>query len=516
MLNLAVVLEDSARQSPDKTAVIAGSVQLTFQQMNQAANRIASGLASKGIGPGDKVAMSVPNLPFFPMVYYGILKTGATVVPLNVLFKKEEITYHLNDSQAVAYFCFQGTPALPMGEMGKAGFEGAEGCAHFWMITADGKPLADGTPTLGELMASGADSFETACTQPTDTAVILYTSGTTGQPKGAELTHHSILLNAMMSKDIMVGRRDDIHLVCLPLFHSFGQVCQMNQAMFAGATQVYLPRFEAQAAWDLLVGENVTVFCGVPTMYWALLHQTSASDDDLKKVASTLRICCSGGAPMPVEIMKDFEKAFDVPILEGYGLSETSPVATFSRTDMPRKPGSVGVPIWGVEVKIFDAEDKEVGVGESGEIAIRGHNVMKGYYRRPDATANAIRDSWFRTGDVGKLDEDGYLYIVDRVKDMIIRGGFNVYPRELEEVLLEHPGVSLAAVIGVPDMEHGEEVKAFVVPKDGHVLDPEAVIAWTRERMAAYKYPRFVEVRSQLPMTATGKILKTQLRQEET
>jgi long-chain acyl-CoA synthetase len=275
-----------------------------------------------------------------------------------------------------------------------------------------------------------------------------------------------------------------------------------------------LPRFDPEAALAIMERDNVTIFAGVPTMYWAMLNHPGADKFDLKKIAKNLRLAASGGSAMPVEVMKAFEKKFNVSILEGYGLSETSPVATFNRMDRERKPGSVGIPVWGVEVRIVDEMDKAVGVDELGEIVIRGHNVMKGYYGKAKETAEAFRSGWFHSGDIGRMDEDGYIYIVDRVKDMIIRGGFNVYPREVEEVLMTHPAVSLAAVIGVPDEQYGEEVKAFVVLKAGASASPDEIVAWSKENMAGYKYPRFVELRDTLPMNATGKILKIELRNQ--
>ena len=285
----------------------------------------------------------------------------------------------------------------------------------------------------------------------------------------------------------------------------------MNTGLLAGMTSVLMARFEPEEALRLMAERSVTVFAGVPTMYWALLN-TEAEGVDLDGLAKNLRLAVSGGAALPVQVLREFEERFEVPILEGYGLSETSPVASFNHLDRERKPGSVGTPIWGVEMRIVDAEDNELPVGESGEIVIRGHNVMKGYYRRPEANAEALRGGWFHTGDVGILDEDGYFYIVDRTKDMIIRGGFNVYPREIEEVLMTHPAISLAAVLGVPDPEHGEEIKAFIVPVPGREPTSSEIIAWSKEQLAAYKYPRIIEFRGSLPMTATGKILKKELR----
>ncbi|RME42344.1 MAG: long-chain fatty acid--CoA ligase [Caldilineae bacterium] len=516
MLNLSVILEASARRYPGKTAVVFDEVRLSYAQLNAAANQVANGLAKRGIGMGDKVALSCPNLPYFPIVYYGILKTGATVVPLNVLLKRREIAYHLDDCDAKAYFCFQGTPQLPMGEEGNAGFSQVDKCEHFFMITAD--PAApspiEGTTTLGMLMHNQPPTFDTVQTSTEDTAVILYTSGTTGKPKGAELTHFNMFFNAVISTQLVDLGKDEISLIVLPLFHSFGQTVQMNATVYGSGTMVLLPRFDPDAVLAAMEKENVTIFCGVPTMYWALLNHPGANKYDLDKIARNLRVCGSGGAALPVEVLKDFEKRFNVPILEGYGLSETSPVASFNHLDRPRKPGSIGTPVWGVEMKVVDENDNELPPGEPGEVVIRGHNVMKGYYNRPEVNKEVMRGGWFHTGDVAKTDEDGYFYIVDRLKDMIIRGGFNVYPREIEEVLMTHPAISLAAVIGVPDEEYGEEIKAFVVLKAGASATPEEIVAWSKQNMAAYKYPRLVEIRDTLPMNATGKILKTQLRAE--
>ena len=286
----------------------------------------------------------------------------------------------------------------------------------------------------------------------------------------------------------------------------------MNAGFYTGATLSLLPRFDAGAALGIMQRDNVTFFAGVPTMYWAILNHPDAEKFDLKHISENLRLSVSGGAAMPLDVMQAFEEKFSVKILEGYGLSETSPVASFNRLDRERKPGSVGLPVWGIDIRILDELDKEVPQGELGEILIRGHNVMKGYYNRPEASADAFRGGWFHTGDIGRADEEGYIYIVDRVKDMVIRGGFNVYPREVEEVLMSHPQVSLAAVIGTPDQQYGEEIKAFIVPVAEASISEEELVAWSKETMADYKYPRIIEFRDTLPMNATGKILKTELR----
>ena len=515
MLNLAAVLEGSARTFADREGVVLGTTRLSYVAINAAANQVANLLVAKGIEPGDRVALSCPNLPWFPIVYFGILKAGAVVVPLNVLLKHEEIAYHLDDAQVRAYFCFEGNTDLPMGAEGWAAFGKAGNCEHFFLITADpatASPIA-GAQTLGPAINSRPAEFDTCQTEPTDTAVILYTSGTTGRPKGAELTHANILLNAYALMRLFGEHPQghDVTLVVLPLFHTFGQTVQMILGFLQAATLVFLPRFEARAALALMESERVTCFAGVPTMYWGLLNALEDSVD-VDAIASRLRRAVSGGAALPAEIQSEFRRRFGVQILEGYGLSETSPVATFSRPDMPIKVGSIGIPIWGVEVKLIDADWKEIaGADQVGEIAIRGHNIMKGYFNRPEATAACIHDGWFRTGDLGKRDADGAYYIVDRSKDMIIRGGFNVYPREVEELMITHPAVSLVAVVGIPNGEYGEEIKAFVIPAPDAEINERELIDWTRERIAAYKYPRIIEFRDALPMTASGKILKREL-----
>jgi long-chain acyl-CoA synthetase len=515
MLNIATNLERNAELLPGKIAVYFADKTFTYAQLNAAANQVANGLKSLGIGKGDKVVLSCPNLPYFPIVYYGVLKAGAVVVPINVLLKAPEIAYLLKDSEAKAFFCFEGTPELPMGAEGHAGFKEAGTCPNFFMITADPtRPAAiDGVRTLGMLMKGQPPTGSAAVTDANDTAVILYTSGTTGKPKGAELTHANVAMNVFVCHGLLRQAADDVHLVVLPLFHSFGQTVQLNGGLMAGASLVLLPRFDPDAAFKAMQAHKVTIFAGVPTMYIALLNLPGAAERyDLKSIASVLRLGVSGGAAMPVEVMSQFEERFSISILEGYGLSETSPVATFSFLDFDRIPGSVGKAVWGTEVRVVDQTGAPVPAGPEGEIVVRGHNVMKGYYNRPEATAEAIRDGWFHTGDIGKMDDNGNFYIVDRLKDMIIRGGFNVYPRELEEVLMTHDAVAQVAVIGVPHQTHGEEVKAFVVLKPGKTATAESIIAWGKERMASYKYPRVVEIVAALPMTATGKILKRELR----
>ena len=516
--NLAALLEDSTSNYPDRDAIVLGDVRLSYPQLNGAANQVANLLASVGIQKGDRVALMCPNLPYFSVVYFGILKAGATVVPLNVLLKAREVTYHLQDSGAKALFAFEGTPELAIGQEANAGAKAAD-VSNVFLITAD--PAAEspieGVATLGQGIAGQPPTFETVETDEDDTAVILYTSGTTGQPKGAELRHRNMRDNALLGTALFGAdaSKPDTYLAVLPLFHAFGQTVVQNGGIAYGATIVLLPRFEPRAALGLLLKEKVSFFAGVPTMYWGLL---GALDDtiDVEEIRRNLRVAVAGGSALPVEVHHEVEKRFGVTILEGYGLSETSPVASFSVYGAPVRVGSIGVPVPGTEMSLIDPtswEQIEWTPDAIGEIAIKGHNVFKGYLGRPEATAEAISpDGWFRSGDLGKRDEDGWYYIVDRAKELIIRGGFNVYPREIEEVLLTHPAISLAAVIGVPHDSHGEEIKAVVILKAGVSVTPEEIVAWSKENMASYKYPRIVEIVDALPMTATGKILKRELK----
>lgn len=500
--HLASLLENSADTYPERTAVVFGDTNLTYTQVNDAANQVANLLVERGVKPGDKVALSCLNLPFFPIIYFGILKAGATVVPLNVLLKTREVAYHLDDSGAVAYFAFEGTAALPIGDTAR---EAVDGTDVTLVVFGDGPaPWSRQSP-----------AFERVERNDDDTAVILYTSGTTGQPKGAELRHRNMLHTALSGEDMYGANADrpDTYLCVLPLFHAFGQTVIQNAAFAFGGTVVLLPRFEAKSAIGLMLREKVTFFAGVPTMYWGLLGALTP-DVPIEEIAANLRVAAAGGAALPVEVHKNFKDRFGVTILEGYGLSETSAIASFSVYGEEPRVGSIGKPILGVEMKLINNDWSEVPPGDPdaiGEIAIKGPNIMKCYHGRPEATAEAMKDGWFRSGDLAKKNGEDYYYVVDRSKDMIIRGGYNVYPRELEEVLMTHPAISLVAVVGVPHDSHGEEIKAVVVAEPGVEVTADELVRWGRERFAAYKYPRFVEFRDTLPMTSTGKILKREL-----
>ncbi len=495
-LNLGTILSTAARERPEHAAIRLNDRVVSYAELERAALGVAASLHSRGLAPGDHVAVMIPNVPEFTIAYFGILYAGCTVVPLNVLLSAPEVTYHLQDSEAkllIAHPLFA-DPATKGAEGG--------GVPVVW-----GGGEVPGAPSLTEL-AEARPAPGPQQTREDDTAVILYTSGTTGKPKGAELTHTNLLLNcAAVIPRLMPLAGDDVALGTLPLFHSFGQTCIQNASIAAGATVTLLPRFTPQDAFEIMQRDRVTLFAGVPTMYFALLNHEGGEKYDL----SSLRYCLTGGAAMPVEVMRAFEEKYPVKILEGYGLSETSPVASFNMLDKPRKPGSIGYPVWGVDLCVLDDKDQPVADGETGEICIRGHNIMKGYWKRPEATEEAIRNGWFHSGDIGVRDPEGCFRIVDRKKDMIIRGGFNVYPREIEEVLYAHPAIVEAAVIGVQHESHGEEVKAVVVLAPRHELTAEELIAYTRERLAAYKYPRLVQFVESLPKGPTGKILKREL-----
>lgn len=514
MSNLADFLYRNAAVYPDKTAIVFGNLRVSYQALTSAAASIGKGLRKKGIKPGDRVAMSCPNLPQFLMVYYGILSAGAVVVPLNILLKPKEIAYHLTDSQAVAFLCFEGSDQLPLGKFGLEAFNQVKSCQHFFAITGD--LLMEnwqGQSTLATLLSSDPleDPQERAAD---DTAAILYTSGTTGKPKGAELTHHNLTMNALICSAILATDINDTHLVAMPLFHTFAQTGHMLHAVTSASTMVLMVRFDAETTLKLLAQENITFFAGVPTMYIALNATVDLlTDSHRQTIMGRLRLCISGGGPMPLEVLKTFEANFKVTVLEGYGLSETSPVACFNSLDQKRIPGSIGRPVPGVSLRIVDEDDNAVPQGHDGELAIRGHNVMKGYFNKPEQTAEVVKNGWFHTGDIARCDEAGNYYIVDRKKDLIIRGGFNVYPREVEEVLLAHPDIMQAAVIGVPDDYYVEEVMACLILHEGRELSPELVKTWSRQQLGDYKYPRYVRIFEEFPLSATGKILKRELRE---
>jgi long-chain acyl-CoA synthetase len=502
--NLATMLRESADAHPDKALVHISDLTFSYAQVDEISGRLASSLLGLGLERGDKVAVQLPNLPQFLFTYFGILKAGLVMVPLNPLLRAPEVAYHLQDSDAKVLVTFE--------MFAEEAFKGAQqvGGVTTYVVNMPGNDQRpEGTKHYDELYFAD-DTRDITPTDADDTAVLLYTSGTTGKPKGAELTHFNLFMNCTVAGELFEFRDDDIGVGVLPLFHVFGLSSVLNTSVRYGGTVVLIPRFELEPVVDAIEKHRCTIFSGVPTMYFGLLQMDLTGRD-----LSSLRVGVSGGAAIPGETIRAFEDKFPgVVILEGYGLSESSSTTTFNINAEQRKILSIGKPIWGVSVRVVDDNGKELPPGPDnvGEIVIRGHNIMKGYYNKPEATAEAFKDGWFHTGDLAYKDEDGFFFIVDRKKDLVIRGGYNVYPREVEEVLFEHPAIAEAAVIGKPDDKLGEEVVAIVALKQGADATPEDITAYCKERLAAYKYPREVRIVPELPKGPTGKILKKELR----
>ncbi|MCW2653822.1 MAG: acyl-CoA synthetase (AMP-forming)/AMP-acid ligase [Mycobacterium sp.] len=494
MSNLALNLVASAARIPGRIAAITDEHAMTYAELDIASARLATLLEREGIGVGDRVGVMLPNIAAAPIAYYGIWRMGAIVVPMNPLMQGREVQFYLSNTGAKALI---GPP-----EFAGAATDGAESAGvKLWLV--DDAELSRLTAALPEFggPVERADS---------DTAVVLHTSGTTGTPKGAELTHGSLGSN----RDVIVTRLliltdDDVVLACLPLFHVFGMTCAMNAAIAAGAGLSLMARFEPAKAIERIRRDRVTVLEAVPTMYSALM---SVADQFPAEATASLRTCVSGGAALPVAVLNDLEKTFDAMILEGYGLSETSPAVTFNHPDAERRPGSIGTPIEGVQVRLVDEDGNRVPTGTPGEIQVKGPNVMKGYWNLPDATDEAFKDGWFSTGDIAVVDSDGYYYVVDRKKDLIIRGGYNVYPREVEEALYEHAAVAAVAVIGIPHESLGEEVGAAVVLKAGATAELDELRQFVKGRVAAYKYPRRIWFVDTLPTGPTGKLLRREVK----
>jgi long-chain acyl-CoA synthetase len=499
MLNLAVILRESAGTRPDAPALISDRGVVSYAELDARSDAVAAGLAARGVGPGTAVALQLPNIPEFPIAYYGILKAGAVVVPLNVQLRAPEVAYQLADSAARTLITWAGAAA-----------EAAKGAAEAGLgdLYVVGAP--DGAArSFDELTAAVTEPMPLCEREPGDTAAIVYTSGTTGVPKGAELTHFQLFMNADIPGRLFDIRPDDVVLTALPLFHVFGMSSAMNLAIRFGAALSLVPRFVPDRVLATIERDRATIFDGVPTMFGALLAQAEAGGYD----TSSLRVCVSGGDAIPAHVLDAFEQRFGVPILEGYGMTETASTITSNLSPEDRRVYSVGRPVWGVEVQVWDDNDRRLPPGRPnvGELVTRGYHTMRGYRGHPAATADAFRGGWFHTGDLGYQDPDGFVYIVDRKKELIIRGGYNVYPREVEEVLYRHPEVAQAAVVGVPDARLGQEVKAFVVPVNGRCPTTEQIIEYCREQLAAYKCPRIVEFRAQLPLSAAGKVAKKEL-----
>jgi long-chain acyl-CoA synthetase len=492
MTNLARNLVATTETHGGRAAIRLDETVMTFDELMDAAKRVAGLLRDRGVGVGDRIGLVLPNVPQFPVLFYGAAIAGAVVVPMNPLLKAREVRYYLEDSGAVLVFAWH--------QMAEEVRTGAEQLDVDCMVVD--------TDDFSDLLAEHEPAKEVVDRDDDDTVVLLYTSGTTGRPKGAELTHANLATNAALSAETLITLQpEDVVMGCLPLFHCFGLTCGLNATVLSGSCLTLLPRFDPVKALQIIGRDRVTVFEGVPTMYSAMLHAPDAEQFDV----SSLRTCISGGSAMPVEVMRGFEERFGCMVLEGYGLSETSPVASFNHPDQERKPGSIGVPVREVQMRVVDDDGKEVPPGEVGEVAISGPNVMKGYWGRAEATADAVKDGWFHTGDMARTDDDGYYFIVDRKKDLIIRGGYNVYPREIEDALYEHGAVAEVAAVGVPHAELGEEVGAAVALKPGASATEDELRAFAKERLAAYKYPRHLWIVDSLPKGPTGKILRREI-----
>jgi long-chain acyl-CoA synthetase len=491
MTNFAEKVPAAAAEDPEHPAVKLDDIVMSYGVLNAATAGAAGFLREKGVREGDRVGMQLPNVPYFPIVYFGALRLGAIVVPMNPLLKEKEVAYHLSDSGAKVMVGWH--------QFAQPAQVGSEEAGAEAVIAAPGE---------FEQLLGAAQPFEDVVERADDEpAVIIYTSGTTGTPKGAALTHKNLISGAEVARELVDAGPDSVAVTTLPLFHVFGMNSLMNVAVQARGTMTLVPRFSPEKILEVIERDKATTFGGVPTMYAALLHHPDRERYDV----SSLDLCVSGGSPMPVEVLRGFDEAFGTKVLEGYGLSETTGMGTFNQPDRERKPGSIGVPVGDTEIRLVDEDDEDVPEGEPGELVMRGSFVMSGYWNRDEATDEVMRGGWFHTGDIATLDEDGYYFIVDRKKDLIIRGGYNVYPRELEEVLYEHEAVREAAVLGVPHPDLGEEVGAAVAVREGTSVDPEELREYMKQRVAAYKYPRVIWLVEELPKGPTGKIIKREI-----
>ncbi len=512
---MASIVTESARRFPQEAALIQDGKIWTYRDLKSQVLSFATYLKSRGIVQGDRIALMCGNRPEFTISYFGILAAGATIVSLNNRLVADEVTYQLDHSTAVG--AIGDGESLPILLEAMSRLE-----TRHWILQAAFDPTerierSEHIPVLGEVINEQSSAPGFISTRPDDTAVVMYTSGTTGHPKGTELTHFNLWENARICSERVFARNEydlcplgpgHVAMAALPLFHSFGQTCVQNALLFNGGAITYLRRFDPMKMVRIIARDHVTVLNAVPTIFSALVHSKGLDPALLK----TLQYGISGGAALPLDTRRAFKEKFGVTIQEGYGLTETSPVASVQRQWLPCKTGSIGRPITGVEMKIFDSNNQEVAPGVEGEVVIRGHNVMKGYLKNPEATAQAMRSGWFHSGDIGHMDLDGDFFIVDRKRDLIIRGGFNVYPREVEEVLYNHPDIIEASVIGIPDYHYGEEVKAVVALRNGTQTTAQQIITYCKAHVAAYKYPRIIEFVAELPKGSTGKILKREIK----
>jgi long-chain acyl-CoA synthetase len=498
-MNLGQLLIDSAARRPDHPAVIFGDRQATYSDLDRRTDALAWGLKERGLGPGDIAVLMMPNSIDWITAYYALAKLGAVVLPVNFLYRTEELAHIFRDSGARAFIGrpdhlkYAGPLVLQSGQ--------------FDLTLTSGGETPQGFESLEGLFLDRGP-FPVYDARDDDTLAVIYTSGTTGLAKGAMLTHHSLGSNARTVADMRYTESHDVCLGVLPLFHIYGQTSTLNASLYLGLTIRLWEHFDAEEAFTAIEKEESSILIAVPTIFNRLAEMAAHAPP----VRSSLRFCVSGGASLPVEVLRRFEKAFHVTIYEGYGLTECSPVCVENPYGRPTKPGSIGVPIPGFEARIVDEKDQDMPGGQVGELIVRGPGVMKGYLNQPEATAETLRGGWLHTGDLALQDEDGYIFIVDRKKEMIIRGGYNVYPREIEEVLYGHPAVLECAVVGMPHPDLGEEVAAVIVLRPGVSAMPEEIRDYVKEKVAPYKYPRVVRFVPELPKTDTGKILKRRIR----
>nr|WP_263328400.1 fatty acid--CoA ligase family protein [Neobacillus sp. Marseille-Q6967] len=515
-MNITKQFHETAQQNADKTAFYFMGKGTSYGELDAAITKFASGLEKLGVQPGDHVALLLGNSPHFVIGLYGALRLGATVIPVNPIYTADEIGYILNNGDVKVVVALD--MAIPLAEQVHHQLPkvkqfvfcetGENGLSQY---NIENLSLYPKMKSFTDVVASGELSFHGPELRDDDTAIILYTSGTTGKPKGAMLTHKNLYSNASDVGDYLKMSDQDRVITTLPMFHVFCLTVALNAPLLKGATLLIAPRFSPKEIFDLAKTYEATIFAGVPTMYNFLYQLPEGNPEDFK----SLRLCVSGGASLPVALLNNFEKKFNVRVSEGYGLSEASPVTCFNPLDRPRKAGSIGTSILHVENKIVNELGEEVPVGEVGELIVCGPNVMKGYYKMPEETAAAIRNGWLHTGDLARVDEEGYFYIVDRKKDMIIVGGYNVYPREVEEVLYNHPEIVEAAVLGIPDVNLGEAVKSYVVRKNLSLTEEE-LLEYCKEHLAKYKVPASIEFLEELPKNTTGKILRRALKTQVT
>lgn len=500
-MNLAGFLTDTANRIPDHPAIRFEGQSVTFAEMNRRVDALAEGLTNLGLRPGDVCVLMMPSSINWALVYYALAKLGAVVVPVNFLYRQRELVYIFRDAGARAFvghidYLKEAVPVL-------------DSLPLIDIRIAEGENLPAGFTLLNDLFDEGRD-FQTHETKADDPLCVIYTSGTTGEPKGAVLTHKSLMSDAMVSAGVRHTEPDDVVLSVLPLFHIYGMTHPLNISIYLGLTIRMWAGFDAEEIMDAIEEEGSTIFYAVPTMVNRLVEL--ATNRPPKR--SSLRFCISGGASLPVEVLHRFEKAFDTTIYESYGLTEFSPTCVENPFGRETRPGSIGLPIPPFKARIVDEDDKDVPTGEVGELIVSGDAVMKEYLNKPEATAEALRGGWLHTGDLARMDKDGYIYIVDRKKELIIRGGYNIYPREIEEVLYTHPGVLETAVLGIPHTDLGEEVAAVVVVRPGTEVSADELRQFVRERVAPYKYPRVVRFVDELPKTAAGKIFKRGIKIE--